>query len=72
VMVDVQSREEAHGLSYLTMISTTPEADAVEPFVSAGPLYFGEFKDRFVREGGQWKFLERRGSVQMKYAGAAA
>jgi hypothetical protein len=72
VMIDVQSREEAHGLSYLTMISTTPAADAVEPFLSTGPLYFGEFKDRFVREGGQWKFLERRGSVQMKYVGGAA
>jgi len=66
VMIDVVSRDEAHGLSYLTMISTTP-GDAVAPFISAGPVYFGEFKDRFVREGGEWKFLERRGSIQMKF-----
>jgi hypothetical protein len=66
VMIDVLSRDEAHGLSYLTMISTTP-GDAVAPFISAGPVYFGEFKDRFVREGGEWKFLERRGSIQMKF-----
>src|SRR3954466_12156859 len=50
VMIDVESRDSATGLSYLTMISTTPQADAKPPFVSAGPIYFGEFKDRFVRE----------------------
>ncbi len=72
VLIDVQNREEASGVSYLTLISTTPAADAVEPFLSAGPLYFGEFKDRFVRESGHWKFLARRGSIQMKYGGANA
>jgi hypothetical protein len=51
------------------MISTTPPGDAVAPYVSAGPVYFGEFKDRFLREGGEWKFLERRGSIQMKFFG---
>jgi SnoaL-like domain len=70
VMIDVVSRDEARGLSYLTMISTTPPGDGVAPFVSAGPVYFGEFKDRFVRERGEWKFLERRGSIQMKFFGA--
>ena len=69
VMIDVVSRDEAHGLSYLTMISTTPPGDAAAPYVSAGPIYFGEFKDRFVREGGEWKILERRGSIQMKFFG---
>jgi len=71
VMIDVVSRDEARGLSYLTMISTTPSGDAA-PNVSAGPVYFGEFKDRFLREGGEWKFLERRGSIQMKFFGASA
>jgi hypothetical protein len=70
VMIDVESRDAASGLSYLTMISTTPPADAKPPFVSNGPLYFGEFKDRFVREKGVWKILERRGSIQMKFSGA--
>lgn len=72
VMIDVVSREEARGLSCLTMISTTPPADAAAPFVSAGPIYFGEFKDRFVLEAGEWKILERRGSIQMKFPGSAA
>jgi len=71
VMIDVVSSNEAHGLSCLTMISTTP-GDATAPYVSAGPVYFGEFKDRFVREGGAWKILERRGSIQMKFFGTSA
>jgi SnoaL-like domain len=71
VMIDVVSRDEARGLSYLTMISTTP-GDAAAPYISTGPVYFGEFKDRFVRESGEWKFLERRGSIQMKFFGGTA
>ena len=70
VMVDVESRDTASGLSYLTMISTTPPMDAKPPYVSQGPVYFGEFKDKFIREKGEWKFLERRGSIQMKFSGA--
>ena len=72
VMIDVISRDQARGLSYLTMISTTPPGDAVAPFVSAGPVYFGELEDLFVREGGEWKILERRGSIQMKFFGTTA
>jgi hypothetical protein len=72
IVIDVESRDAATGLSYLTMIATTPAADAKPPFVSAGPLYFGEFKDRYVRENGEWKFLDRRGSIQMKFSGAVA
>ncbi len=67
VMIDVESRSAARGLSYLTMIACTPAADAAPPFESAGPVYFGEFRDRFVRVGEAWKFFERRGSIQMKY-----
>lgn len=67
VMIDVESRDAASGLSYLTMIATTPSGEAAPPYVSEGPIYFGEIRDRFVRENGVWKFLERLGSIQMKY-----
>ena len=70
-IIDVESRDTARGLSYLTMISTTPPQGAAPPFVSGGPIYFGEMQDRFVREHGVWKFLERRGSIQMKFSGPA-
>jgi hypothetical protein len=52
------------------MISTTPGGDANPPHLSQGPIWFGEFRDRYVRENGAWKFLERRGSIQMKFSGA--
>jgi hypothetical protein len=69
VIIDVESRDSASGISYLTMIATTPPADGKPPFISTGPVYFGEFKDRYVRENGVWKFFERRGSIQMKFPG---
>jgi hypothetical protein len=72
VMIDVESRDSARGISYLTMISTTPPADGKPPYVSGGPLWFGEFKDRYIRENGVWRFLERKGSIQMKFPGAPA
>ena len=71
VMIDVETRDTARGISYLTMIATTPPGEAAPPYVSQGPIYFGEFRDRFVREQGVWRFLERRGSIQMKFSGAA-
>lgn len=71
-LVEVIDCDHATGLSYLTMIATTPAADAKPPFVSAGPLYFGEFRDEYVRENGEWKFASRRGSIQMKFSGAPA
>ena len=70
VMVKVESRDKASGISYLTMIATTPGAEAKPPFHSNGPIYFGEFKDRFIREHGVWKFEERLGSILMKFGGA--
>ena len=69
VMVRVESRDTATGVSSLTMIATTPGAADKPPFLSSGPIYFGEFKDRFVRENGVWKFQERLGSIQMKFGG---
>ena len=72
VVIDVESRDAACGLSYLTMVATTPPEGAAPPFNSSGPIYFGEMQDRFIREKGVWKFLERRGSIQIKFAGAPA
>ena len=71
VMIKVESRDRASGISYLTMIATTPGAEAKPPFQSNGPTYFGEFKDRFILEHGAWKFEQRLGSIQMKFGGAA-
>ncbi len=67
VMIDVDTHDSAHGLSYLTMIATTPPGGAQPPHATSGPLYFGEFLDRFVIDEGAWRFLERRGSIQLKF-----
>lgn len=67
VSIEVESRDAARGISYLVMIASAPSEQDKPPFEAPGPLYFGEFRDRFVLRSGQWKFLERRGSVQMKY-----
>lgn len=69
IAIDAEGHDSARGISYLTMIATTPPRDAQPPFLSQGPIYFGQFVDRFVREKGEWKFLERRGSIQMKFSG---
>jgi len=71
VAVQVESAESASSLSYLTMIACTPGAGDQPPFLSNGPIYFAEFKDRFVREQGAWKFEQRHGSIQIKFGGAA-
>jgi hypothetical protein len=67
VTVRVESRDKATGISYLTMIATIPGAEDKPPFLSKGPIYFGEFKDRFVIEHGVWKFEQRLGSIQIKF-----
>lgn len=69
IVIDVESADSATGLCYLTMVSATPVEGASLPLLSQGPLWFGEMRDRFVREQGEWKFLERGGSVQLRYGG---
>jgi hypothetical protein len=69
ILIDVQGRDAATGLSYLTMVSVMLADGAKPPHVSSGPLWFGECVDSFVRENGVWKLLDRRGSIQMKYPG---
>ena len=46
VMIDVVSRDEAHGLSYLTMISTTPPA--MPPRLTCPPDPYTSAKSRTV------------------------
>lgn len=67
VMIDVVSQDLATGVTTLAMIGCVAPDNAKPPFESTGPFYFGEFRDRFVRDAGQWRFLERRGSIAIKY-----
>jgi hypothetical protein len=65
--VDVTSYDSASATSALLMIGCMPAEGSRPPYESTGPLYFGEFRDRFARVEGEWKFLERLGSIAVKY-----
>jgi SnoaL-like domain len=67
IMVGIESQDSASGVTTLVMIGCTPVENSKMPYESGGPLYFGEFRDRFVRFEGDWKFLERRGSIAVQY-----
>ncbi|HEY0342050.1 MAG TPA: nuclear transport factor 2 family protein, partial [Steroidobacteraceae bacterium] len=41
IAIQVETRDSATGLSYLTMIATTPGAEDKPPFLSKGPIFFG-------------------------------
>ncbi len=67
VLIDVESPVAATGVSSVVMIATHLPPDGQLPNEAPGPMYFGEFRDRFVRIEDRWCFLERRGSIQIKY-----
>jgi ketosteroid isomerase-like protein len=67
VVVTVEDGDNARAHSYLTLY--TGQAGEGLPR-SAEPVYLiGDFKDRFVREDGGWKFSERLGSLALKAGG---
>ncbi|MEI9891952.1 MAG: nuclear transport factor 2 family protein [Caulobacteraceae bacterium] len=69
VVVTVEDHDNARAHSYLSLHTGQPaEGLAAESLPRpAEPAYLiGDFKDRFVRQGGVWKFSERRGSLALK------
>ena len=67
VVVTVEDEDNARAHSYLSLHTGQPGDGAPRP---AEPSYFiGDFKDRFAREGGVWKFSERLGSLALKVGG---
>jgi SnoaL-like domain len=63
VMIDVISRDQARGLSYLTMISTTPPGDAVALIGALAEEH------QWFRQPGQQFFAETRIDVEERRAG---
>lgn len=67
VVVTVEDEDNARAHSYLTLHTGQPGQGLPRP---AEPAYLiGDFKDRFVREDGAWKFSERLGSLALKVGG---
>ena len=67
ILITVDSADEAHGNSYVTMISS-PNADRAEPREGEG-IFFGSFDDVFVRTSAGWKFKARHGNVALYQGG---
>jgi hypothetical protein len=67
VVVTVEDEKSARAHSYLTLHTGQSGEDFPRP---AEPNYLiGDFKDRFVRHEGAWKFRERLGSLALKVGG---
>ena len=67
VVVTVEDQDNARAHSYLSLHTGQP-GEALPR--QAEPAYLiGDFKDRFVRRDGVWKFSERLGSLALKVGG---
>lgn len=67
VVVTVEDHDNARAHSYLSLY--TGQASEGLPR-AAEPVYLiGDFKDRFVRRDGTWKFSQRLGSLALKLGG---
>lgn len=60
-LVEVEDENTASAQSYILLF--TGEAGEVK---SDPPYLIGTFRDRLVRLDGEWRFKERRGSVDLK------
>ena len=67
VVVTVEDADNARALSYLSLHTGQPVEGLPRP---AEPAFLiGDFKDRFVRRDGVWKFRERLGSLALRVGG---
>jgi len=67
VVVTVEDQDNARAHSYLSLHTGQPGEGLPRP---AEPSFLiGDFKDRFTRREGAWKFSERLGSLALKLGG---
>jgi hypothetical protein len=67
VVVTVEDADNARAHSYLSLY--TGQAGDSLPRPAEPVCLIGDFKDRFVRQDGAWKFSERLGSLALKVGG---
>jgi hypothetical protein len=68
-VITADNTEQAHGVCYIQLYSAVPNEGSGEP-PRADPVHsLGHYHDRFIKEDGIWKFLERRGSISMTVGG---
>jgi hypothetical protein len=67
VVVTVEDEDNARAHSYLSLY--TGQAGPDLPRLAEPVSLIGDFKDRFVRKEGVWKFSERLGCLALKVGG---
>lgn len=61
IFIDVLSKTEARGISYLTLYRHVgPESLKAGPIAFDGPAAVGHYEDRFVKTAGGWKIARRK------------
>jgi hypothetical protein len=64
VAIDVVSRDEATGFCYLINYRhDSPTGEPETPAPAEGPMYVGQYHDRFVRTAEGWRFKYRRSEI---------
>jgi ketosteroid isomerase-like protein len=67
VVVTVEDQDNARAHSYLSLY--TGQEGVGLPRAAEPAYLIGDFRDRFVRRDGVWKFSERLGSLALKVGG---
>ncbi len=68
LVIDVISRTEARGRSYLlVLLSNEPD---IAKAVASGPPLSGEIDEHFILTADGWRFGHRRGKLSIRFAGA--
>ncbi len=67
ILITVDSETEAHGNSYVTMVSA-PDPEEKWPREGQG-IFIGAFDDIFVKTDAGWKFKSRIGNVALYQGG---
>ena len=61
IFIDVLSRDEARGISYLSLYRHVgPESLKSDPIEFSGPAAIGHYEDHFIRTSDGWKFKQRK------------
>ena len=61
VVIDVLGPDEAVGMSYMVNYRYDHPSGVPSDLAPTGdPVYIGEYRDRFVRTDGGWRFQQRR------------
>ena len=68
VLITVESREAARGISYMTLFTGQETPGAKLPVPASPTVQIGEIRSRFVRTIHGWRIAEHIGSLALTYS----